>query len=165
MNPRDGVFIRSFRPEDEEQVRTQILQGLGERWGRIDESQNPNLPDITATYDNAVFLTAWLAGELVGTGALIRESPGVGRIVRMSVDSACRSQASARRSLNICSKPRRTTGTNASFWKRRKPRQMQSPFTSDTDSGESARATATCISHSESLRKVVYAASRYLNGG
>lgn len=47
-----------------------------------------------------MFLTAWQAGALVGTGALIPEAPGVSRIVRMSVDRGCRRAGIGRRILS-----------------------------------------------------------------
>ena len=79
------IEIRSFRRQDQQRVRDLIQQGLGEHFGWIDETANPDLDDIAATYGDEVFLVAWRGDELVGTGALVREAEGVGRIVRMSV--------------------------------------------------------------------------------
>ena len=66
-------------------VKALILANLVEYWGFLDTSKNPDLNDIAHSYAGAVFLTAWLDGELAGTGALIPEAEGVTRIVRMSV--------------------------------------------------------------------------------
>lgn len=77
--------IRPFQPADQQAVRDLILAGLGEHWGFIDPALNPDLDDIAAHYDRAVFLVAERAGEVIGTGALVHEAAEVGRIVRMSV--------------------------------------------------------------------------------
>jgi putative acetyltransferase len=81
------VIIRAFEPRDQAAARQLILTGLGEHFGWIDETCNPDLDDITANYVELshVFLVAEIGGELVGTGGLIVEREGVGRIVRMSV--------------------------------------------------------------------------------
>lgn len=79
------ILIREYRPEDQAAARNLILAGLEEHWGWLDLSKNPDLDDITASYGQETFLTAWCEGMLVGTGALVREAEGVGRIVRMSV--------------------------------------------------------------------------------
>lgn len=64
-----------------------ILAGLGEHFGWIDETRNPDLDDIAANYieRESIFLVAEIDGKLVGTAALIPESKDTGRIVRMSV--------------------------------------------------------------------------------
>ncbi len=82
-----ALSIRSFEPRDQDAARHLILAGLGEHFGWIDETRNPDLDDITANYiaRGATFLIAEIDGQLVGTGALIAESADTGRIVRMSV--------------------------------------------------------------------------------
>jgi GNAT superfamily N-acetyltransferase len=81
------MLIRLFEPRDQAAARQLILTGLGEHFGWIDETCNPDLDDITANYvePGHVFLVAEIGSELVGTGGLITEREGVGRIVRMSV--------------------------------------------------------------------------------
>lgn len=83
----DGIEIRPFRREDQSAVRHVILLGLGERFGQIDPDLNPDLADIKASYYEAghAFFVAEAAGQVVGTGALVRESADAGRIVRVSV--------------------------------------------------------------------------------
>ena len=49
-----------------------------------------NLEDIPEWYRDESFLVAKVRGTVIGTGALIREDATTGRIVRMSVDRACR---------------------------------------------------------------------------
>ncbi len=86
------VTIRPFTQADQGPVRRLILTGLGEHFGFVDESRNPDLDDVAASYlaPGHAFVVAELAGELVGTRALLEEAPGVGRLVRMSVDPAHR---------------------------------------------------------------------------
>lgn len=93
------IDIRPFCPADQSAARTLILAGLQEHWGTLDLTLNPDLDDIVRHYADGVFLTAWQAGALVGTGALIPEAPGVSRVVRMSVDRRCRRGGIGRRIL------------------------------------------------------------------
>ena len=81
------MFIRSFEPRDQNAARQLILTGLGEHFGFIDETYNPDLDDIAANYiePGHTFAVAEIGTELVGTGALITEREGTGRLVRMSV--------------------------------------------------------------------------------
>lgn len=80
--------IRLFEARDQEAARQLILTGLGEHFGWVDETCNPDLDDILADYiePGHVFIIAEINAELVGTGALVTESKTAGRIVRMSVD-------------------------------------------------------------------------------
>jgi len=80
-----NLVIEPFAPADQTAARTVILAGLEERWGVLDPSLNTDLDDIATHYAAGVFLVARCRGELVGTGALIPEGEGIGRIVRMSV--------------------------------------------------------------------------------
>ncbi|MBN1667642.1 MAG: GNAT family N-acetyltransferase [Anaerolineales bacterium] len=79
------LIITPLRPQDQVAARRLILAGLEERWGSLDSLTNPDLDDLGEHYRQAIFLLAWLGDELVGSGALIAEAPGIGRIVRMSV--------------------------------------------------------------------------------
>ena len=83
-------LIRPFAPGDQSAARRLVLAGLGERWGWIDETRNPDLDDIAAHYvaPGHYFVVVEQDGELIGTGALVAEGTGgeaAGRIVRMSV--------------------------------------------------------------------------------
>ncbi len=82
-----ALRIRSFEARDQETARRLILAGLGEHFGWIDETRNPDLDDIAANYieRGSTFLVAEIDGKLIGTAALITESKDTGRIVRMSV--------------------------------------------------------------------------------
>lgn len=84
--------IRPFVPRDQAAVRRLILAGLGERFGFVDETLNPDLDDIAATYLRAGHLVdlVEVEGAIVGVGILVADGPGVGRLVRMSVSAAHR---------------------------------------------------------------------------
>jgi GNAT superfamily N-acetyltransferase len=90
MSDLPFIRIRDFTPADQVAARGLILAGLGEHWGWIDETLNPDLDDIAAHYAGETFLLVVTEKALIGTGALIREGEGVGRIVRMSVAAATR---------------------------------------------------------------------------
>lgn len=78
--------IRPFRSEDQSAAQALILAGLAAHWGWLDPTLNPDLEDIAASYRHSLFLVQYDEGRLVGTGAVVPEGVGVGRIVRMSVD-------------------------------------------------------------------------------
>ena len=82
------IIIRSFEPCDQNAARQLILTGLGEHFGFIDETRNPDLDDIVTRYIEAghTFVVAEIRTELVGTGAVITECEDTGRLVRMSVN-------------------------------------------------------------------------------
>lgn len=90
VNPphNDVLRLRDFAPDDQASVRALILTGLGEHWGWIDETRNPDLDDISAHYTGETFLVAHRGDTLIGTGALVAEGEATGRIVRMSVAAA-----------------------------------------------------------------------------
>jgi len=94
-----GVTIRPFRSADQDAVRRLILTGLAERWGRMDETKNPDLRDMQQTYVAAghAVLVAEADERIVGTGTLVFETASRGRIVRMSVDAGLRRTGLGRR--------------------------------------------------------------------
>jgi len=81
----NSFVILPFQPENQEEVKELILNGLVEHWGRLDPSKNPDLNDIASSYAQGTFLVAWKENQIVGTGALIWRSGEIGEIVRMSV--------------------------------------------------------------------------------
>jgi GNAT superfamily N-acetyltransferase len=87
MNADDlrRIVISPFQPQDQDEAKNLILQGLGEHWGFIDYTKNPDLDDIATTYADATFLVAKAGNRIIGTGAFFTPSPGVAQIVRMSV--------------------------------------------------------------------------------
>jgi hypothetical protein len=66
------ITIRPFEARDQQAARQLILSGLGEHFGYIDESLNPDLDEIMANYVTAghVFIVAHSGEQLLGTGAL-----------------------------------------------------------------------------------------------
>ena len=86
------LSIRPFQPADQTAAKELILAGMGERWGSIDYSMNPDLNDIQQSYIEAghLFFVGELGGAIVGTGCLKLIDDDTGEIVRMSVSSKCR---------------------------------------------------------------------------
>jgi len=89
--------IRDFRPDDQARVRNIVLEGLGERFGSIDGSLNPDLDDIVAKYLDLghQFFVAEQAGKVVGCSGLLKEVRSIYRIVRMSVQKKSRQRGIA----------------------------------------------------------------------
>ena len=88
MSQQTPIAVRVFTPADQHAARALILAGLGERFGAIDETRNPDLDDIAARYlaQGHRFVVAEQAGALVGTGALLYEPDGATcQLVRVSV--------------------------------------------------------------------------------
>ena len=81
------VSIGLATPNEFAEVRALIEDGLARRWGARNEPlRNRDLVAFAATYGAAPIVVAKSAdGRIVGCGILIDESPGVARIVRMSV--------------------------------------------------------------------------------
>jgi ribosomal protein S18 acetylase RimI-like enzyme len=86
------LHIRPFAQRDQDAARGLVLAGLGEHFGFIDASYNPDLEDIQANYVAAghVFVVAELGGALVGTAGLVVGEDGVGQMVRVSVSRSHR---------------------------------------------------------------------------
>lgn len=92
--------IRPFIASDQSAARALVLTGLGEHWGYIDETLNPDLDDIAAAYpsETSLFLVVEdPAGVLIGAGCLTEDDPATGRLVRMSVATSARGQGIGRR--------------------------------------------------------------------
>ena len=104
------VIIKPFQPEYQDEVKRLILSGLKDHWGELDPAKNPDLNDIGSTYANASFLTAWMDGRLVGTGALIPRDGNVAEIVRMSVAGDMRRQGIGRLVLQTLCRQAREAG-------------------------------------------------------
>ncbi len=81
------LLIRDFQPHDQTAARALILAGLGEHFGFIDETLNPDVDDIAAHYVDKghAFVVVEAAGVLIGTGALIIDPGRTGQMVRVSV--------------------------------------------------------------------------------
>ncbi len=90
--------IRPFQPEDQPAVRRLILDGLGEHFGVVDETRNPDVDDIAGHYTERghVFLVAVHGEEIIGSAALVCEDAQTGQLVRVSVARAWRRRGLAR---------------------------------------------------------------------
>jgi len=93
----DDVQVRPFEPADQTATRRLILDGLGEHFGFIDETVNPDLDDIYSNYVSPghTFLVAVSGEQIVGAVTLLAENETVGRLARMSVSLAWRRQGIA----------------------------------------------------------------------
>jgi len=82
-----GLVIRTFAPSDQVAARRLILEGLGEHFGAVDETRNPDIDEIAANYIGRghLFLVAEDALGLVGTAALVFEDSASAQVVRVSV--------------------------------------------------------------------------------
>ena len=87
MREPSGLAIRAFAPSDQAAARRLILEGLGEHFGAVDGSCNPDIDDIAANYIGRghLFLVAEDALGLVGTAALVFEEGASAQVVRVSV--------------------------------------------------------------------------------
>ena len=98
------IRLRPFSPDDQAAAKALIVAGLGERWGWIDPTLNPDLNDIATTYADGLFLVGYWDDTLVATGAVTPETMPDGRdalrVVRMSVRADLRGQGIGRRVLD-----------------------------------------------------------------
>jgi ribosomal protein S18 acetylase RimI-like enzyme len=94
----DHISLRPFTPGDQTAARALILNGLGEHYGFIDETLNPDLDDIAASYlaNGHLFFVAECSSILVGTGALLLSPGASGQIVRISTHPTHRRKGIAR---------------------------------------------------------------------
>jgi len=80
------VVLGLAAPDEFLEVRRLIEAGLARRWGSFDPTRNRDLAEFAETYGRVPIVVAKAAdGVIVGCGILIDETPGVARIVRMSV--------------------------------------------------------------------------------
>lgn len=93
-------MLRDFELGDQAAVRDLILSGMRERWReRYDDAANPDVCDIWSSYiAQGGEVVVWEEdGAVVGTGTLVPERDGWGRIVGMSVDGSSRRRGLGRR--------------------------------------------------------------------
>ncbi len=93
-----GYVIRLFRKQDQKACKQLILDGLAEHFGEVRYSLNSDLNDIAAAYTAAdhMFFVAEADKEIIGTGAIVKDSCDAGRIVRLSVQKDYRRLGIAR---------------------------------------------------------------------
>jgi ribosomal protein S18 acetylase RimI-like enzyme len=87
MSTDVNFIIRQFQARDQPACKRLVLEGLTEHFGELQHSLNNDLNDIATTYtaDGHLFFVAEAGEEIVGTGAIVKESCEAGRIVRLSV--------------------------------------------------------------------------------
>lgn len=95
----EEIVLRPFAPGDQAALRRLVLDGLGDHWGTIDETLNPDLDDILGWYGprGGRVVVAERGGWLVGGGILYRDDVGTGRLARMTVAKGLRGQGLGRR--------------------------------------------------------------------
>lgn len=97
--------VQDFTRDYQDKVKELILCGLGEHWGTIDYTLNPDLNDIQKNYicidPTNAFKIVLVEGMLIATGAVIREDEFAARIVRMSVHKDFRNIGVGRNLLKI----------------------------------------------------------------
>src|SRR6266567_3840142 len=114
------LYIRSFEAGDQVQARWLVLEGLGEHFGSIDETLNPDLDDILHNYIRAghVFVVGCMGREIVGTGALINRGVGISELVRISTRKDSRRRSVGRviitSLVNLARLDRKSTRLNSS---------------------------------------------------
>jgi GNAT superfamily N-acetyltransferase len=87
MREPSKLIIRAFTPSDQAAARNLILAGLGEHFGMVDETRNPDIDDITAHYIGRGHLFLVAEDELgpVATAALVFEGDATAQVVRVAV--------------------------------------------------------------------------------
>jgi len=87
MSADVDFVIRQFQARDQLACNRLVLEGFAEHFGELQHTLNSDLNDIFATYTAAghSFFVAEVGEEIIGTGAIVKESRDVGRIVRLSV--------------------------------------------------------------------------------
>jgi N-acetylglutamate synthase-like GNAT family acetyltransferase len=85
------ISLRPFRAADQAAARLLVEEGLGEHFGFVDRTANPDVVDITSSYATTpnAFFVAERDGTLVGTTGLIVKAD-TGRLVRVAVARDCR---------------------------------------------------------------------------
>ena len=93
-------MVREFERRDQHAVAGLIRAGMYDRWRELyDSSANPDVDDMWASYvANGGEVVVWEEdGAVVGTGTLVLEPDGGGRIMRMSVERTFRRRGLGRK--------------------------------------------------------------------
>lgn len=93
--------VEELSEQNQDEVRSLILDGLGDHWGFVDPTLNPDLNDLGSTYATGrTVLLRDTGGALMGTGTIVPRGGGVAEIVRMSVARAARRRGIGQRILD-----------------------------------------------------------------
>lgn len=103
MDVENDIRIVPFDPAFQDAFRRLVLDGMAERWGKVDSSLNADLDDIEMSYNGDRVLVALDSALVVGTGILMLRTPE-GEIGRMAVKRDYRRRGIATRLLSdlIC---------------------------------------------------------------
>ena len=82
--------ISHFDASHQQAAAALINAGLGDRFGFVDPSMNPDLYDIGASFAAGVFLVALDGETVVATGALMPMDEATGQIARMHTKAGYR---------------------------------------------------------------------------
>jgi GNAT superfamily N-acetyltransferase len=82
--------LRTFRPGDQDEVRSLIVDGLRERWPMFDDRMAADLADISASYGDGRTVVVEVDGSIVGTGTVVLRDGSTAEILRMSVSRRTR---------------------------------------------------------------------------
>lgn len=96
---QDKIRVVEFDASYQIEAANLINVALGERFGHIDETMNPDLFDIESNFLAGEFLVALAGEQVVGTGALMPLSADQGQIMRMHTASQYRRSGIATRVL------------------------------------------------------------------
>ncbi|MEM8766653.1 MAG: GNAT family N-acetyltransferase [Pseudomonadota bacterium] len=94
------IQIVSFQKRHQQATADLINAGLGERFGFVDTTMNPDLYDIAASFAGGVFLVALDGETLVATGSLMPVDDTTGQISRMHTKAGYRRQGIASKVLS-----------------------------------------------------------------
>jgi GNAT superfamily N-acetyltransferase len=97
---QDVTVLRDFDRRDQPAVRSLILSGMLDRWrDQYDADANPDVDDMWASYiaNGGEVVVFEADGAVVGTGTLVAEPDGGGRILRMSIERSYRRRGLGRR--------------------------------------------------------------------
>lgn len=86
----ESLRIVPVTPALEAAARDVVVSGLTEHFGTYRSDANPDLADLASAYPGESFFVGTCAGTVIATGALVPESRGIVRVVRMSVARAAR---------------------------------------------------------------------------
>ena len=98
------MIVRAFEPGDQSEARALIDSGLGERFGHIDRTANPDILDIEQAYIDSghEFIVAVVNDHVVGTCGVLIEPDKAPRMMRLPVERSLRRQGAAKQLLTVC---------------------------------------------------------------
>lgn len=100
------VNIEELTRDNQDEARSLILAGLADHWGSIDETLNPDLDDMVASYQKGRTVLIREDGFLVGTGTLFPALEASQRLSACRFRAAFASAVSDARSSTSCWQPR-----------------------------------------------------------